>query len=119
MTDAERGQQVGEGLRTRVVDGCDEVHRRQLAEALQADEVRHLEVIAVGCIGQEAGRDELSDPLLSETLDVHGTARGEVHNPLDPLCWAVGVDAVGVTLAIETDEATRAARAGLRKAPRL
>ena len=64
-------------------------------------------LIAVGRVRQQAGRDQLGDALLAETLDVHGAARGEVHDPLHPLCGAVAVDAVGVALALETDERAR------------
>ena len=93
--------------------------RRQLAEALQAFDVWHPEVIAVGRVGQQTRGDELPDPLLAEALDVHGTAGGEVHDPLHPLGGAVAVDAIGVALALEPDERGPAARAGAREAPRL
>ena len=80
---------------------------------------RHLEPVAVGRVGQQAGLDELGDALLAEALDVHGAARGEVDDPLHTLRGAVGVDAVGVALALEALERAPAARAGLREAPRL
>ena len=42
-----------------------------------------------------------------------------MHDPLDTLFGAVGVDAVGVALALETHERARATGAGLREPPRL
>ena len=108
VADAERREQVGERPAPRVVDGRDEVRRRELAETLQAHEVFAPRGGSSRPRRRE-GRPSTNwyDALLAEALDVHGAARGEVDDPLHALRRAVGVDAVGVALALEADERPR------------
>ena len=64
------------------------------------------------------GLDELHDALLPQALDVHGAARGEVHDALHALGRAVDVGAEGVALTGQAHEGAAAARARRGEVPR-
>ena len=107
----EPDEQLGQRARPRLVDRVDEELRRPLADALERDEPLDGEVVDVGGVVEEPGVDELRDPLLAETLDVHRRTTGEEHDALHALRRAVDVDAPRVGLALEAHERLVAHRA--------
>ena len=104
VADAEPDDHPCERTRLGVLDRREQVARRDLAHALEPDELLLGERVEVAGVLHEPGLHQLAHALLAEPLDVHPGATGEVHDLLLALHRAVGAHAAGVGLAVEPDE---------------
>ena len=82
VTDAQSGQQPGHRSVPGGVDRLGEIIDRDLAPALELEELGRVEREDVGGIGDQIVLQEQIDGLVAHVLDVHAAPAGEVEEPL-------------------------------------
>ena len=98
----------------RIFDLVENVLRRLIGEALQAQQIFLREVINVGDILDQSFFNQLVDERFAHAVDIHDAARGEMQNRSQQFGGTIRIHAAVVDFALSADDFGPAHRALLR-----